>query len=328
VLETFGNWSSIRYSETRPKRGWIASRYLKHCPDRQVALPVESETLNALKQLSEVPPGFDPLSHGPDLSPEKLYASTPLKICWWNAKRLGHGKSRNWKATARAVRGCDVVGLGEVMTTDAAERLARHMGYTWRAATSSKAVGAKGYREFSAVVYASHRVELVKTGVRGFYPDDEDDFAREPWAVTMKAGSFDFTLVLLQLSSGDTAAERIAELRHVDDAYQHFQEADPEEQDVIIVGDFRRSPWATGWEQIAGLGLRTLIGGVKTNLNSEGEGASLYDQMSIDPRHASEWTGKAGAITVSGDEALEYRKTVSDHVPVWATFEVSGEDDD
>ena len=31
---------------------------------------------------------------------------------------------------------------------------------------------------------------------------------------------------------------------------------------------------------------------------------------------------------MSVDEALAFRKTVSDHVPVWATFEVGGEDDD
>ena len=214
------------------------------------------------------------------------------------------------------------------MTKDAPGKLASEMGPTWTATTSLKAVGRKSYVEYYSVIFDSVRVQL-EDGTKGFYPDNENDhFAREPWAVTMKSGSFDFTLVLLHVTWGDSAAERIAELRHVDDAYEHFQDADPEEQDVIVVGDFNRSPWATGWEEVAGLGLRSLIAGVKTSLNSEGEGANLYDQVIIDPRYASEWTGKAGAVTVSGNEALSYRKTVSDHIPVWATFEVGVEDDD
>ena len=265
---------------------------------------------------------------GPKKGGLKLRRSNyPLKLCWWNAKRLGHGKSRDWKATARAVRGCDVVGLGEVMTKVAPAKLASMMGSGWKAATSSKAVGRKGYREWYGVIFDAERVQF-EDGTKGFHPDEEDHFAREPWAVTMKAGNFDFTLVLLHVTWGDSAAERVAELEHVDDAYRLFQDHDAEEQDVIIAGDFNRTPTQRGWGQIAKLGLRLLIKGVRTTINSKGRGANLYDQIIIDPRHTKEWTRKAGAISPGGKKAVTYRKTVSDHVPVWATFEVDGEDDD
>ena len=295
VLKRSGSWNRVQYADPGPPvrseplrlKGWILNRYLTDCPEP---------------------------------------SPSTIKICWWNAKRLGHGKSRDWKATAAAVRGCDVVGLGEVMTKDAPDQLASEMGAGWKAVTSARSVGRTSYREFYTVIYDSDHVSL-EDGTKGFYPDDEDDFSREPWAVTMKSGSFDFTMVLFHITWGDTAAERVAEVRQVDDAYQYFQDADPNEQDIIVVGDFNRSPWATGWEDVAELGLRTLIAGVKTTLNSEGEYASLYDQVVIHPEHAGEWTGKVGAITVSPDEALSFRKTVSDHIPVWAEFETSNDDD-
>ena len=103
VLKSSGHWNRIQYADPGPPvrseplrfKGWVLEWYLSDCP--------------------EPPP-------------------STLKLCWWNAKRLGHGKSRDWKATARAIRGCDVVGLGEVMTKDAPAQLASEMGAGWKAA--------------------------------------------------------------------------------------------------------------------------------------------------------------------------------------------------
>ena len=135
VLKTSGTWMRIRYADPVPTRsepldiyGWISSRYLKACP-----AVVEPPT-----------PG-----------------SGALKLCWWNAKRLGHGKPSDWEATARAVEGCDIVGLGEVMTKDAPVKLAAEMGTGWKAVTSDKAVGRTSYVEYYSVVCCYRAPQLT-----------------------------------------------------------------------------------------------------------------------------------------------------------------------
>ena len=252
----------------------------------------------------------------------------PLKACWWNAKSLGHGK-RDWRATARAVKGCDVVGLGEVMTATAPDKLVSHMPEGWKALTSSKSVGrSKRYREYYAVVYDSSRVKVVPDGVAGFYPDPGDRFAREPWAVTLKAGSFDFTLALLRVTSGKSARERVAELAATDDAFEWFQEEDAEEDDIVLMGDFNRTPKQRGWEEVLGAGLKLLVAGKGTTVSAKGARLNLYDQIVIDPQETAEWTGKAGVLEKVGIGMRVFRERVSDHLPVWATFGVGREGDD
>ena len=47
--------------------------------------------------------------------------------------------------------------------------------------------------------------------------------------------------------------------------------------------------------------------------------------------HATEWTGEAGTVDTTALYSGNFEQTrrrLSDHVPVWATFNVSGQDDD
>ena len=91
VLRTEKGWLRIRYTDPGPPvrseplryEGWLRDIYLRPCPDPT-----------------------------PEKRPTARAPGSTVKLCWWNAKRLGHGK-RDWDASARAVRGCDVVGLGE-----------------------------------------------------------------------------------------------------------------------------------------------------------------------------------------------------------------------
>jgi exonuclease III len=219
-----------------------------------------------------------------------------------------------------------VVGLGEVMTPAAATKLAAAIGPDWRAVTSTKGVGPPGEQERYAVLYDSDLAKVI--GPESWYPDPGDVFARDPWAIDVKAGPFDFTLTLVNLVSGETAAARVAELEHVDDAWRWFQEQDPREQDVIMTGDFNREPDEEGWEQVRQAGLRLLVTGCATTIDVKGRPANLCDQMIIATQETREWTGSAGAIEDVGLGLAEFRSKVSDHLPVSATFGTQGPDDD
>lgn len=321
VVQTQGNWSQIRYldpspeaaarSEPRRFTGWVTKTYLTTClgpsTDEDLAEQMARQASAMLRE---------------EVEAERRRHVT---LCWWNAKRLGHGK-RDWAASARAIRGCDVVGLGEVMRPEAPAKLASAMPGSWKAATSEKAVGSKSYREHYAVIYDDAQVDEVEGGLRGFYPDPGDGFVREPWAVTLKAGAFDFTLALLHVTWGKRAEERAAELSRVDDAFAWFQAQDAEENDIIILaGDFNRTPDQEGWGEVVGAGLRLLLKGLPgTTVTMKGSRVNLYDQIVIDPSETTEWTGTAGVVDDVGMEYGAFAKSVSDHLPVWASFETSG----
>lgn len=351
VLKSQGNWTYIRYADPGPPvrseplrfNGWIAKRYLKACPRSDA-----SALFSALSkgQLKRRPPAVVTNYTGPpecfmkrctsaelagaalkQLQAERLkIRADRLKLCWWNTKRLGT-VTRDWSASARALKGCDVVGLGEVMTVFAAAKLAKEMGSSWQASTSKVPVGTEGRQEHYAVIYDSTRVSIDGGASQSNYPDTGDKLAREPWSASLKARSFDFTLVLLRVEWGDSASERIAELQEVDDIYRWYQARDPQEQDVIIMGDFNRMPTQKGWEPVRQLGLKLLVKGKGSTINPRGIAASLYDNIIIDPRHTTEWNGKAGVNDV-GMKLSRYWRTVSDHLPVWAAFKIETGDDD
>ncbi len=317
IVRTKGDWHLVRIAGSG-RSGWIKSNYLGKCS----AVGGAQKT----KRLRKRGSAKEAAGKSHKIKAHSTDASS-IKLCWWNAKRLGHGK-RDWKATARAVKGCDIVGLGEVMTFDAPIKLAKAMGPGWVTATSKTSVGTKNYKEFYAVLFDSTRVKTVRKSVKGYFQDIGDHFVREPWSISLKAGNFDFTLVLLHVIWGEKAAERTAELMKVDDAFRWFQERDLKENDIILMGDFNRTPTQNGWEQVRQMGLKLLISGKGTTVNSRGEVKNLYDQIIIDPRHTKEWTGQAG---ITGDvdvDLSKFRRTVSDHLPVWAGFGIVGRDDD
>ena len=55
---------------------------------------------------------------------------------------------------------------------------------------------------------------------------------------------------------------------------------------------------------------------------------SVTSAITIDPRWSKEWSGKAGVASDVGMKMSAFREKVSDHLPVWAAFDMAGEDDD
>ncbi len=306
-----GRWLEVTFPDPHPNlgaaprgAGWIHEQYLRSCQtvtgDRGVAPP-----------------------KGP--------TSGVVRLCWWNTRRLGQGK-KDWSSAARALAGCSVVGLGEVMTRNAPGRLAKALGPTWGNLVSDVAVGRdERYREHYAVLYDRRYVQAQTDGSAGdvgFYPDSSDRFAREPWSVPLRAGHFDFRLALLHAIWGDREAERREEVEGLAEAFEWFRGRHPSERDVLLMGDFNRTPEQKGWSKLRALGAKLLLTKGGTTINAEGETKNLYDNVVIDPRATGEWTGKAGRSLDVGMSLTKFRDLVSDHLPVWAIFRTTGPDDD
>ena len=72
--------------------------------------------------------------------------------------------------------------------------------------------------------------------------DGEDDFVRDPYWATFRAGKFDFSVIAVHVVWGDSVAERRAEVMELAQVYSYVQKANGAEDDVLLVGDFNREP--------------------------------------------------------------------------------------
>ena len=162
------------------------------------------------------------------------------------------------------------------------------------------------------------------------YPDPDDGFIREPAVADFQAGTFDFTLIAIHSIYGDTKAERRAEAELLDEVYAAGQDADPLEQDVILLGDFNLPPGDAAFANLKAI-LEPLITGTRYTTISE-NAKSLYDNFWFDAAFVSEYDGQNGVddfdVTVFDNDDRAASLAVSDHRPIWATFETDGVDDD
>lgn len=176
------------------------------------------------------------------------------------------------------------------MAREAARR--RQQGLGRKAVISEKAVGRSTSWEHCAGIDDDARGDEDQDGTRGFHDDAVDDFEREPWAVTHRAWTIDFTAVLFHATWGDSAAERFLELQHARDAFSWFQDRDPEENDTVLMGNFDRTREQAGWGPLLPLGTKLLVAGGGPTVASKGTRTNLYDQVVIDPRQGSRAAGE------------------------------------
>ena len=253
---------------------------------------------------------------------------TRLRLAFWNAKRLGHG-TKDYEAVARVVTSFDVVAIAEVMRPEPIRDLVELLGADEWGAVVGPPVGRNRYRERYAVIYRRARVQAPEQG--DVHPDPTDVFMREPLVVDLRAGHFDFSLGVMHVVWG-RRRDRVAEVDALADVFESVQNADPSEQDVVLVGDFNLEPRDVAWARMLHLsGVAMLLGSpIRTTLGQRGF-ASLYDNVLLQRQHTREWTGEAGIVDTTGlfaGSSTSTSRRLSDHVPVWATFRTDLEDDD
>ena len=193
----------------------------------------------------------------------------------------------------------------------------------------SPAVG-RGVKERYAFLYKKDRVNVVKPGE--LYPDaadGTDDFIRDPYWATFRAGVFEFSVIVVHVIWGETVAPRKAEIKALAKVYRYVQDANGA-ADVLLVGDFNRDPDDTEvYSEIMAIPSMTHLFDLPEK--SHIRDTSLYDNIFFQAVCVTEYVGLSGIDrfdeTDFGNDDTAACLAVSDHRPVWAVFSTHVADD-
>jgi|GEM_PF-1122879 len=275
-------------------------------------------TLFALPALLQLSLALPHHAHAADLS----LASFNIRIY-----STGSRTDAELEKIADRLQQFDLIAVQEVRDQAVVDRtlaILQSRGHTFQAIVSD-AVG-RGVKERYAFLWRPDKVQALDQGA--FFADPDDAFIREPFIGSFRAGTFDLTLVTMHTLFGDTVAGRRAEDELLADVYQVVQDADPQEQDVLILGDFNLPPEDRGFDRLRTQLTPLFTGEIRTTISD----ASLYDNIWFEPRFVQEYTGEFGVDrfdeTAFGGDDDAASAAVSDHRPVWAKFRTDGTDDD
>ena len=259
-----------------------------------------------------------------------------LKLAAWNIRILSD-KSRNddeLLKIAQTLIDYDFIAISELRDEKVLKRIQRILsasgaeyGYL-----ISDPVGREGspHRERYAFLYYKGLVSVVKDGE--LYPDaadGTDDFVRDPYWATFRAGKFDFSIIAVHVIWGDTVRGRQAEVMALGEVYEYVQEANGVEDDVLLVGDFNRNPIdAKAYSNI--MAIPSMICLFEFPQKSHIRDSSLYDNIFFQVDYVTEYLGSSGIDkfdeTDFGNDDQAASLAVSDHRPVWAVFRIDGVD--
>ena len=257
-----------------------------------------------------------------------------LKLAAWNIRILSD-RSRDdteLHKIAQTLIDYDFIAISELRDEKVLKRIQKILsasgaeyGYLM-----SDPVGREGspHRERYAFLYYKGLVSVVKDGE--LYPDaadGKDDFVRDPYWASFRAGKFDFSVIAVHVVWGDAVAGRRAEVMELAEVYEYVQEANGAEDDVLLVGDFNREPDDTmAYGSLMGLPSMTQV--FQLPQKSHIRDSSLYDNIFFQTDHVTEYLGRSGIDkfdeTDFGNDDKAANLAVSDHRPVWAVFRIDG----
>ena len=266
----------------------------------------------------------------------KVSRRSELKLAAWNI-RIFSDNSRDdaeLHKIAQTLIDYDFIAISELRDEKVLKRVQRILsesgaeyGYL-----ISDPVGREGspYKERYAFLYYKGLVSVVKDGE--LYPDaadGEDDFVRDPYWATFRAGKFDFSVIAVHVVWGDAVAGRQAEVMELAEVYEYVQEANGAEDDVLLVGDFNREPDDTmAYSNLMGLPSMTHLFDLPQK--SHIVDSSLYDNIFFQTDYVTEFLGSSGIDkfdeTDFGNDDKAANLAVSDHRPVWAVFRIDVSD--
>ena len=258
-----------------------------------------------------------------------------LKLAAWNIRIMSNKSRTDTELTqiARTLADYDFIAIVELrdeIVLQRTQRILSQMGKTYDY-EFSPAVG-RSSKERYAFLYKPSVVSVVKRGE--LYPDaadSKDNFARDPYWATFRAGEFDFSVIAVHVIWGDRVGPRKAEVRALADVYQYVQEANGDEEDVLLLGDFNRNPNdAEAYSRI--MAIPSMIGLFELPQKSHIRDSSLYDNIFFQKNHVKEYLNRSGIDrfdeTDFGNNDKAANLAVSDHRPVWAVFSTTRDDDD
>jgi endonuclease/exonuclease/phosphatase family metal-dependent hydrolase len=191
----------------------------------------------------------------------------------------------------------------------------------------SERLGRTLSKEAYAYFYNTETVSYL-SGSTKVFNEPQDWFEREPYEATFKSGNFDFTLVGVHVKPLAAAAE----IDHLHDVVISTLNSDPDERDVIVLGDFN----ADGTYFNENSTSTRLLGdeylwAIGNDRDTMVVTDNTYDRIVLRKADTVEYLpGSAGVIRFDKEFSLSASSTkvVSDHYPVYARFSTIEKDDD
>ena len=258
-----------------------------------------------------------------------------LKFASWNIRILSDGSrdDTELEKIANILVDYNFIAIVELRDEEVLKRLQKiltAMGKTYHYDISPQ-VG-RGVKERVAFLYNPTFIEVVQPGE--LYPDEadgKDDFIRDPYWATFRAGKFDFSVIAVHIIWGKRVGDRRTEITALGPVYEHVQKRNgPDEDDILLVGDFNRDP---GDMKAFGtlLAMPSMTSLFQLPQKSHIKDSSLYDNILFQTSALTEYTGKCGIDkfdeTDFANDDKAANDAVSDHRPVWATFRINTDDD-
>ncbi len=262
-------------------------------------------------------------------------------VASYNIKWLGQSKHKLDKL-AMVIEKFDVCGIVEVKkeseVAGLAEALKQRTSQEWGYVYGIRTHRPRGsYHEAYAAVWRRDRVELGNGVISNIW-DLEELYRNDPFIVSFKRKNFDFALLLVHTRwSNDADGNRETEVRglaeHVNSLRSFL-----DERDFILAGDFNYKGDKGVMEEMAeDADLTQIDSDANSTFKGDWSGyASAYDHIYISESDTDEFDGECAVVDatklVYGDNSVanmkKSKKELSDHLPVWAAFDVSGPDDD
>lgn len=262
-------------------------------------------------------------------------SETELKFASWNIRILSNGSrdDTELQKIANILGDYNFIAIVELRDEEVLKRLQKiltAMGKTYHYDISPQ-VG-RGVKERVAFLYDPTFIEVVQPGE--LYPDEadgKDDFIRDPYWATFRAGKFDFSVIAVHIIWGSRVGDRRAEITALGHVYEHVQKRNgADEDDILLVGDFNRDP---GDMKAFGtlMAMPTMTHLFALPQKSHIKDSSLYDNILFQASALTEYTGKSGIDKFDETDFANNDKAandaVSDHRPVWAVFRIDTDDD-
>jgi len=264
-----------------------------------------------------------------DLAPQ----DQSITIASWNLKNIGQSKFND---PARidiiidVLKNYDIIAIQEVkdITLQLPQQLVNKMnedGSNYNVVASNR-VG-RNVKEQYLFVYDDNKINAI-SGTDGYGIELNDEFEREPYYAMFRVGNFDFYLFTIHTKPSAVATEIPA----LHAAYLDLQNNTPDENDIILLGDFNgKAPGATASSYITMNSIAEIPNIIFTiNEETNTRGGKAYDNIIFQGNYTTEYSNLSGVNTFWSPYGLDEDKgfQISDHKLVWAIFNIPQTDDD
>ena len=261
----------------------------------------------------------------PQNAPWRSPAEHVIRIGSFNANGLNDAKTkdpRNVAIISEIIRHFDVVAIQEFDAADpfAIKRFVKNLNATGRSFEIVRGTSQPGLAsaQQSVILYDASVIEL-ESGQYYNINDPDDVLLRDPLVAWFRTradtGAFTFTLVNVHLDPSSPENE----MRQLGQIFRAVRNDGRAEDDVILAGDF-----GVGGFELNELAANSGLQAVNTDMPTNTSSTNLFDNFMLDPLATSEFTGEAGVFDFMKlfNLTLEQAQAVSDHLPVWAEFDV------